>query len=189
MPPTTTIETWPERIPLESRKAELAVQVSMVAKTGFEILRGAVLGVITASGFLRRRTCGVADADAATNQKVIVLDDDSDASVFVAGDVLKNRGGETIGTVAVGGISTEDNSITCVDNLAVAVTAGDEILGSDGSQVAKVIANEAVKATETANTNLSPYAAGILKVDQLSGLNDSAVEELKGRIFGNEFIF
>jgi hypothetical protein len=161
----------------------------MVAKAGFEILRASVLGVITASGFLRRRTCGVADADAATNQKVIVLDDDSDVSVFVAGDVLKTAVGETIGTVAVGGVNTEDNELTCVDNLVVAITAGDEVLGSDGSQVAKVIANEAVKATETANTNLSPYAAGILKFDQLSGLNASAIAELKGRVLGNDFIF
>jgi hypothetical protein len=189
MPPTRTIEEWPERIPLESRRADLAVQIPMVAKAGFEIIRAAVLGIITASGFLRRRTCGVADADAASNQKVIVLDEDSDASVFVAGDVLKNAAGETIGTVAVAGVNAEDNELTCVDNLAVAVTAGEEILGSDGSQIAKVIANEAVKATETANTNLSPYAAGILKLDQLSGLNASAIEELKGRVLGNDFIF
>ncbi|HEY6232813.1 MAG TPA: hypothetical protein VIW64_16230 [Pyrinomonadaceae bacterium] len=186
MPPTRTIETWPERIPLESRRSDLAVQIPMATKAGFEILRASVLGIITASGLLRRRARSNASADAANNQKVIAVDD---AAPFVAGDALKLEDGTAVGVVAVGGVNVEDNELTCVDNLAVAITDGDAILGSDGSQVAKVIANEAVKATETANTNLSPYAAGVLKRNLLVGLDESAIAELGGRVVGDDFIF
>jgi hypothetical protein len=186
MPPTSTIEEWAGREPLESRRADLAVRIPMVAKAGFAILRASVLGIITASGFLRRRTRTNASADAGDNQTVIAVDD---AAPFAAGDVLKLEDGTGIGTVAVGGVNTEDNELTCVANLAVAITDGDAILGSDGSQVAKVIADEAVKATEAANTNMSPYEAGILKKDMIVGLDESAMEELRGRVVGSDFIF
>jgi len=175
--PTKLIEEWPERVPLEAHRADLAVQIPLTVKSGFAILRGSVLGVITASKLMRRRSRSNASAAAAANQKVIAVDD---AAVFAVGDALTLEDGTAIGTIAAAGVNIDDNEVTCVDNLAVEVADGDAILASDGSQVAAAIANEAVAAAEAADTVLSPYIGGLLKESLMVGLDESAKLELGG---------
>jgi len=182
MPPTRTIETFPERVPLEAVRADLAVRIPQTVKDGTAIRRAAVLGVITATGYVRERSRSNASADAATGQKVIAVDD---ALVFKVGDVLTLEDGTAIGTIDAGGVNVDDNELTCVANIAIAITDGDAVLASDGSQVAQEIADEAVAATETTNTQLSPYIGGYLKRDLIIGLDASAIAELGGAVKPN----
>lgn len=189
MPPTKTIEDWPDRIPLESRRADLAVQIPMPAKAAFGFVRGAILGIITASGLLRQRARSTAAGTGFTDNSPTGQVANGEGGRFVAADVLKNETGETIGTVQSVDTTTNPDTITLTGNAQVNVAVGEAVMASDGSEVARLIANEEVKATETENSNLSPYAGGYLKKDQLVGLDDSAIAELNGRVVANDFIF
>lgn len=186
MPPTVTTNTYPARVPLEAVRADLAVKIPLTVKAGSAVRRAVVLGVITATSYIRERARSNAAAALAAAGTVLVVDD---ASVFIAGDVLKLEDGTTVGTVAANGVNAEDNELT-ISAAAVDVADNDAILASDGSQKAKAIADEAVAATEAADTTLSPYIGGALKSDQLIGLDDSAIAELGGAVFpGNIFKF
>jgi hypothetical protein len=98
--------------------------------------------------------------------------------VFVAGDILKNAAGAVIGTIAVGGVNTATNTITLTANAAVAVAAGAAVLGSDGSQKASAIADEA--ADGLAETQIPVFVCGLLVESRLRGLDDTAKAELGG---------
>jgi hypothetical protein len=184
--PTQTIEEFQDREALEAMRPDLAVIVAAVAAAGFIILRGAVCGVITATSKLRRRTRAVAAGagfavDSLTGQV-------SDASVFKAGDVLKNAAGATIGTIAAGGVNTGTNVITLNANAAVAVAAGAAVLGSDGSQVAAVISYDETNAG-TQDVNIGVYITGLLKEAKLIGLDSTAKAELGGHSVAGIFKF
>ncbi|MET0626575.1 MAG: hypothetical protein ABW250_26810 [Pyrinomonadaceae bacterium] len=184
--PTKTIATYGERNPLEAVRADLAVKVAAVIASGFIVLVGDVLGAISASGKLRRRTRAVAAGSgfgtgAATGEVV-------DASVFKAGDVLKNAAGTTIGTIAAGGVNTSTNVITLTANAAVAVAAGAGVYGSDGSQVAAAISDD--ETDGTADANATVFIGGYLKESELRGLDSTAKSELGGAsVVGGRFKF
>lgn len=186
MPPTVTTNTFPTHVPLEAVRADLAVKIPLTVKAGSAVRRAAVLGVITATSYIRERSRSLANGALAAGGTVLVVDD---AAVFVDGDVLKLEDGTTIATIAANGVNIVDNELT-VSATAVDVADNDAILASDGSQKAKAIADEAVAATESVDTTLSPYIGGALKSDQLIGLDDSAIAELGGAVFpGNIFKF
>ena len=105
--------------------------------------------------------------------------------MFVADDVLKLEDGTTIGTVLSVDKSTTPDTVTLTGNAQVNVAVGDAVLGSDGSQVAQAIADEAVAASEGIDTTLSPYIGGCLKKDQIIGLDESAITELGGAMKPN----
>lgn len=173
---TTLKETFPRRDALEAVRTELATRVPAVIALGFVVLRGDVLGVITASSKLRRRTRAVATGSGfATTSATGTVDD---ASVFAAGDVLKNAAGTTIGTVAANGVNTQTNTITLTGNAAVAVAAGAAVLGSDGSQVSAAISDD--ETDGTADVNASPIICGLLVEAKLRGLDATAKAELGG---------
>jgi hypothetical protein len=186
MPPTRTVEEFPERDALEAVRVDLAVRVPAVVASGFVVLRGDVEGVITASGKLRRRTRAVAaGAGFATNATTGEVDD---ASVFKAGDVLKNAAGTTIGTIAAIGVNTTTNVITLTGNAAVAVAAGAAVLGSDGSQVAAGISDDETDGSQDANTSV--LIGGFLNQSKLRGLDATAKTELGGvSVVGGIFKF
>jgi len=183
MPPTRTIETFGERIPLEEVRADLAVSVPQSVKAGSRIRRGAVLGVVTADGYTRERSrskaAGTGFSDASDTGQV------ADASVFAVGDELTLEDGTAIGTVESIDTTTTPDTIVLEANAAVNVAVDDAVMASDGSQVAQSIADEAVAATETLDTGLSVYIAGFLKKDQLIGLDASAIVELGGAVNPN----
>jgi hypothetical protein len=184
--PTRTTETFPTRIQLEAIRPDLAAQVPLTVKAGTGMRRAAVCGVITATGYIRERSRSKANGAVAAGGTALVVDD---ASVFVAGDILKLEDGTTVATVAANGVNVEDNELA-VSATAVDVADNDAILASDGSQVAKVISNEAVAATETQDTPISPFVCGILKTDQIIGLDESAVTEMGGvTLPGNKYKF
>lgn len=176
MPPTKTVEEFPERISLVAVKADLAALVPAVVALGFIVKQGDVLGVISASSKVRRRTrAAAAGTGFATNSAAGQVDD---ASVFKAGDVLKNAAGTTIGTVLSIDTTTTPDTVTLTGNAAVAVAAGASVLGSDGSQVAKAISDDETDGTEDANTSV--YIGGLLKEPKLRGLDSTAKTELGG---------
>jgi hypothetical protein len=183
---TRLVATYGERNPLEAVRADLAVKVGAVIASGFIALIGDVLGVISASGKLRRRTRAVAAGSGfATNAATGQVDD---ASVFKAGDVLKNAAGTTIGTIAAGGVNTSTNVITLTGNAAVAVAAGAAVLGSDGSQVAAAISDDETDGTEDANATV--IIGGYLTESELRGLDSTAKTELGGAsVVGGVFKF
>ncbi len=185
---TKTTQTFARRIPLEAIRADLCVQIPVTIKAGSKVPRGAVLGVVTANSYGRQRTrTKAAGAGFASNSPVGQV---VDASVFVAGDVLKLDDGTAIGTIQSLDLTTTPDTITLTGNAAVNVAVDDAVLASDGSEVAKAIADEEVSASEAEDTTLSPYIGGYLKQDLLVGLDASAIAELGGAAMpGNVFKF
>ncbi len=174
--PTRTVEEFSDRAPLEAVRADLAVRVPGLVANGHKVKQGDVLGVITASDKLRRRTRAVAaGAGFATNTPVGRVDD---ASVFVAGDVLKDGDGATIGTVQSVDTTTTPDTVTLTGNAAVAVAAGEPVFGSDGSQVAKTISDS--ETDGAGDTNTTQIIGGFLNEAKLRGLDASAKSELGG---------
>lgn len=174
--PTKTIETYGQQVALEALRPDLAVLIPFTVKDGHSCQKGDVLGLITSSGYARRRTFTTVDTTAfatnATTGKV------ADPSVFKDGDVLKNAAGATIGTIAVGGINLTTRIITLTGNAAVAVADGAAVLGSDGSQVAKGIADDGVDGV--GDTPISGFISGLLNESALRGLDSTAKTELGG---------
>jgi hypothetical protein len=156
--PQEVKRTYERRVPLESVTGFPSLQIPLTVKTGTKVRRGAVCGVVTATGYLRERTrTKAAGAGFADNTAVGQVDD---ASPFKAGDVLKNEAVETIGTIQAIDLTTTPDTITLTGNAQVNVAVGDAVLGSDGSQVAVAIADEAVASTEAKDTVLSPHIGG-----------------------------
>lgn len=184
--PTKNIETYAQREPMETIKSELAVQIPLTMGDGFKTEQGDVLGVVTSSGFGRRRTRTLADgAGFAIDSTQGVVED---ASLFADGDVLKDAAGANIGTIAVGGVNLVTNTITLTANAAVAVADGAVVLGSDGSQKAVAIADEG--SDGDGETPLRVFVAGCLKESKIRGLDTTAKTELVGRSApGDIFIF
>lgn len=173
MPPTETVETFAERISLDALAGHPSAAYGVTGKNGFAMKQGDVIGLITASKKARRRSRTNATEAGATNQAVITVDD---ASVFAVDDELTLEDGTAVGVVA--SINTEDNEVTCDENLAVEVSDGDAILASDGSQVAQGISDN-----ETDGVGEHPLAViigGYLKESKLRGLDASAKAELGG---------
>ncbi len=174
--PTRDIETYPQRESLETIKPELAVQIPLTMAPGSAVQKGDVLGVITSSGYGRRRTRTTVDTTAfATTSPTGKV---ADATIFKDGDVLKNSAGTTIGTIAVGGINLTTRVITLTANAAVGVADGAAVLGSDGSQVASVIADEGCDGVGT--NPIRVFIAGLLRESKLRGLDATAKTELGG---------
>lgn len=176
MPPTKTIADYADRDALEAVREDLAVLVGATVANGFKVKRGSVCGEIAASGKLRRRSRTTATGagfavDSATGYV-------TDASVFVAGDVLKNAAGTVIGTIAANGVNTVANTVTLTGNAAVAVAAGAAVLGSDGSQTAKAISAE--ETDGVGDTGIGVYISGPLKEAKLLDLDATAKAELGG---------
>jgi hypothetical protein len=174
--PNRIIEDNTQRKTLEAVRAEMATSVSLTIADTFACQKGDVLGVISATGLGRRRTRQPAagsgfGTSAATGQV-------ADASVFAEGDVLKNAAGTTIGTIAAGGVNTQTNVLTLTGNAAVAVAAGADVLGSDGSQVAQAIADK--ETDGVGDTSMNVLIGGFLVEANLRGLDATAKAELGG---------
>lgn len=186
MPPTKTVETHPTRELLEALRVDLAIKVPATVADGHAVAFGDVLGLISASSKLRRRTRTTVDTTAfATNSMTGKV---ADASIFKDSDVLKNAAGATIGTIAVGGINLTTRVLTLTANAAVAVADGAAVLGSDGSEVAKAFADQ--DSDGEGDTPIAVIIAGPLKESKLRGLDATAKTELSGRsTVGGIFIF
>lgn len=172
--PTTTIETNAARVALEKIRPDIAPAVGLTAKDGFAIGRGDVVGVITASGLGRRRTrATVGDDPTAVDSDIFNVDD---ASVFAVGDVVKNSAGVTVGTIE--SIDLDTNVITLTGNAAVVVATGANVFGSDGSQTAKGIADEA--SDGVGDTPIRILIGGCLDESLCLRLDATAKTELAG---------
>lgn len=174
--PSRTVETFPERVQLEGIKPELAAAVAVTVKTGHIVKQGDVIGKITTGGMYRRRTrtktAGTGFADDSPNGQV------EDASVFKAGDVLKKTDGTTIGTVLSVNPATTPDTVVLTGNAAVDVAAGVDVVGSDGSQVAKGVSDSETDGSQ--DTVIAAIIAGLLDESKLRGLDASAITELGG---------
>lgn len=170
--PTKEIETGAARVALEKIRPELAALVGVTAKNTFAIGRGEVVGKITSGGLYRRRTRAAVTGTAfATNSPTGTVDD---ASIFVAGDVLKNAAGATVGTIQ----SIASNTITLTGNAAVAVATGANVFGSDGSEVAKAITDEG--SDGVGDTPIRVFVGGYLDESLCLRLDATAKAELGG---------
>lgn len=170
--PTSTMETSPARVALEKIRPELAVAVPVTAADDHAIGRGDVIGVITSSGLARRRSRAAVTGTAfATNSATGTVDD---ATVFKVGDVLKNAAGATVGTIQ----SIASNTITLTGNAAVAVATGANVFGSDGSQTAAGIADEA--SDGEGNTSIRVMIGGYIDESLCLRLDATAKSELAG---------
>lgn len=174
--PTKLVDTFAEREALEAVRADLATVISGTVKAGFKVQRKDVLGVITASGLLRRRSRTTATGTGfATNSTIGQV---ADAGVFAPGDVLKTDAGVTIGTVLTVDTTLTPNAVTLTANAAVAVASAAFVVGSDGSQVATSISDQTTDGT--GDTTISIFIGGFLKEAGLRGLDASAKTELGG---------
>jgi hypothetical protein len=172
--PTNTIETFSRRDALEALREDLAVLVPLTIADTFKATRGDVLGVITASSLARRRSRTTAAGAGFSNASAV--GHVTDASVFVAGDVLTEADGTNIGTVQ--SVDTVANTVTLTGNAAVNVAAGVAVLASDGSQVAAAISEQG--SDGVGDTPVSGFIAGLLNEAKLHGLDASAKAELGG---------
>jgi len=172
------LETFEKQFNLETRRPDLTVNIGVTVKNGHSCQKGDILGIITASGLARRRTRTTVDttafADDSPTGKV------ADPTVFKDGDVLKNAAGATIGTIAVGGINLVTRVITLTDDAEVAVANGAGVYGSDGSQVASVIADEGSDGVGDTPIKVITQSPAI-DISKLRGLDDTAVTELGGK--------
>lgn len=170
------VETFADQYSLETRRPDLTVNMAATIKDEFACQKGDVLGEITASGLMRRRTKTTVDTTAfATNSATGKL---ADVSPFVVGDVLKNAAGATIGTID--SINTETRVVTLAANAAVAVADGAGVYGSDGSQVAAVIAEEGSDGDGDTSINVITQSPA-LDISKLRGLDDTAITDLGGK--------
>lgn len=170
--PSKLVETNAAKTPLEKVRADLAVQIGLTAKALYAIARGSVVGVITASGLIRRRTRAAVTGTAfAVDSPTGTVDD---ATVFVVGDVLKNAAGTIVGTI----LSIAANTITLTANAAVVVATGANVFGSDGSQVAKGIAEDA--SDGVGDTPMNVFVGGYLDESLILRLDSTAKTELGG---------
>lgn len=174
----TLVETYEEQFSLETRRPDLTVNVAATVKTGFSCKKGDVLGEITSSGLLRRRTRATTTGGGFSTASAVGSVDD--ASVFVAADVLKNAGGTTIGTIAANGVNTTTNQVTLTGNAAVNVAAGASVFGSDGSQVAAFVAEEGSDGVGDTSINVITQSPA-LDISKMRGLDDTAITDLRGK--------
>jgi hypothetical protein len=158
--PTKLIRTFTEKLPLPLTKPELAVKLNLTIADGL--------------GRRRSRTpaAGTGFANNSNTGQVV------DASVFVAGDVLQLEDGAAIGTVQSVDVTTTPDTVVLTGNAANNVAVGDAVLASDGSQVAKGIADDADDGD--GKTPIGVYVAGVLDQSKLNGLDASAKVEMGG---------
>src|SRR5690349_10146274 len=99
------------------------VMVPATAANGFAVEVGRVVGVITASGKVRKRSRTPATGTGfAVNSPIGHVVENG---VFAPGDVLTDAAGNAIGTVAANGIDGTDlTKVTLTGNAANAVAAG-----------------------------------------------------------------
>ncbi len=174
--PTTTKETFPERVQLEALSGHPSASVGVTVANTFIVKQGDVIGKITASGKYRRRSrtnaTGTGFADNSPTGQV------EDASVFKAGDVLKDAAGNAIGTVQSINTSTTPDTVTLTGNSASNVAAGVGVVAQDGSQVAQGVSDH--ETDGTADTPIAAIVSGKLVESKLRGLDTSAKSELAG---------
>ena len=169
--PTKTVDTFTAREPLETVRADLAVQIPLTMAAGFACQKGDVIGQIASSGFGRRRARSLVTAMAfATTSPTGTV---AEGTLFKTGDVLNSAGG-AVGTIQ----SIAGNTITLAANAGVAVATGAAVLASDGSQVAKAIVDEG--SDGVGETPVRVFIGGYLKESKLRGLDQAAKTELGG---------
>lgn len=170
--PSKVVETNAAQVPIEAIRADLAVFVSGTVKDGHSCSAKEVMGEITSSKLLRRRTRSLVTGTAfAANSPTGTVED---ATKFKAGDVLKNAAGTTVGTI----LSIAANTITLTGNAAVAVATGAAVYGSDGSEVAKGISGKA--SDGVGDTPIDVMISGFAVEADIIGLDSTAKSELGG---------
>ena len=174
--PSRIKETYPDRIQLEALAGHPSASVGVTILTGHIVKQGDVLGRITASGKYRRRSrtdaTGTGFSDASDTGQVV------DASVFKAGDVLKDAAGNAVGTVESIDAEANPNTVILTANAANDVAAGVGVVAQDGSQIAQAIADQ--ETDGTADTPIAAIISGKLTESLLRGLDTSAKSELAG---------
>lgn len=170
--PSKIVETNPQKVALESIRPELAAFTGVTVGNTHTCSQGDVLGAITATGLYRRRTRGIVGATAfsAANPNGSV----DDGTKFKVGDVLTNSVGAAVGTI----LAIVGNNITLTANAANAVATGAAVLASDGSQVAKGIAD--LGCDGVGDTPVPACVGGYLVEALLLGLDSTAKTELGG---------
>ena len=180
--PTQTLQTFPQRTVLEATRPDFTVRVPATAASGFAVNQGDIIGIITSSGKVRRRSRTTATGTGGTNASAAIQV--TDASVFVAGDVLTGEDGVAIGTVQSVNTVASPNTVTLSGNSAINIASGDSLLASDGSQVAAGISDDASDGTN--DTTIAVTITGLLDSTKLRGLDSSAQKELEGAVVVNE---
>lgn len=170
--PTKEIGNYQDPRSLAAVRVDLLVEINATVKDGFSCERAEVMGIITASGLARRRTRSLVKTTAfAANSPNGTVED---STKFRAGDVLKNAAGVTVGTIQ----SIVGNNITLTGNAAVAVAIDAAVYASDGSEVAKFIADDG--SDGDGDTTITAIVGGYLEESLIAGLDATAKTELGG---------
>jgi hypothetical protein len=157
---------------LAALRADLLVEINATVKDGHSCLRAEVMGIITSSGLARRRTRSLVKTTAfAANSPNGTVED---GTKYKVGDVLKNAAGTTVGTI----LTIVGNNITLAANAAVAVAIDAAVYASDGSEVAKFIAEDG--SDGVSDTTVTAIVGGYLEESLLIGLDATAKTELGG---------
>lgn len=170
--PSKIIQTDAAKVPLEKMRPDLAVEFGVTAKNGYAIGRGDVVGIVTSDGLARRRSRAAVTGTAFTTGTATGTVDD--ATVFKVGDVLKNSAGVSVGTI----LTIAGNLITLAANAGVAVATAANVFGSDGSDVAKCIADEG--SDGLTQTQIATFIGGYLDESQILRLDATAKTDLGG---------
>lgn len=190
---TTTKQTFPARAQLQLTRPDEAVLLPETIADGFACSQGDVMGKISSSKLVRRQARAIAAGGGfSTGSNTGTVGDDgmgkvdaNPAARFAAGDALKLEDGTAIGTVDH---VTLPATVVLTGNAAVAVAAGDAVLGSDGSEVAIGIANDSDDASGA--TPFAVFIIGILDPAKLRGLSAAAMQQMSGAIMaGPSFKF
>lgn len=186
---TTVKQTFPDRDSLFLQGQGILFGETIA--DGFACAKGDVLGKITSSGKVRRQARAIAGSGGfSTGSNTGHVADDGLGSAdanpalrFAAGDVLKDEEGVTIGTVDH---VTAPDVVVLTGNAAVNVAQGDAVLGSDGSQTAKGVANEANDGS--GDTGVPVIVDGILDPAKVRGLSAAAMAQMSGSLMaGSSF--
>ncbi len=176
------LEEFPARKQLAVVKPDLAAAVPVTVGDGFSCEQGDVLGKAGGTGFYRRRSVTEASGDGFSNASPVGTV--ADATVFQPGDVLVG-GGDPLGTVSA--IDESTNQVTLTANATNDAAAGTDVMASDGSQIAEVIAD--ASSDGVGEATIAAVVTGILDLDQIRGLDVSAIAELGGASRAGLFIF
>ena len=171
--PSKVINTYAAKVALEALRADLAVFVPATVKNGFPCSAKEVLGEISASKLLRRRTRSLVTGTAfATTSPTGTV---ADGTLFRSGDVLTNDTGANVGTVQ----TVVGNAVTLTASAAVAVATGAAVRASDGSQVAKCISGAG--SDGVGDTTMDVCISVFANEADIIGLDATAKDELGGK--------
>jgi hypothetical protein len=170
-PGATTSQLFKEVLASTDLQAKLPGGVLLAQGFGV-VVKGRVLGKITASGKYAPYASTTLTADAASSATSLVV---ADSSAFVVGDTIKV--GSESAAIAISAIP-DATHITLASGLVGAQTNGAAVITQDGRQTAVCILDNDADTTNI-DVGASAWIAGIFDTSKLAGVDSGAKTALK----------